>query len=444
MRLTIIGGGGFRVPLIFRALAADPERVIDELVLYDTGADRLRRIGAVIAAMAGAGGGPAVRLETDLEAALRGADFVFQAIRVGGTAGRVCDERSALELGLLGQETTGAGGLCYGLRTVPVVLRIAETVRRVAPEAWLINFTNPAGMVTEAAATVLGSRVIGICDSPVGLFRRAGRALGLRLEDAEFDYAGLNHLGWLRRIMVGDHDRLPELLAADDLLGRVEEGRLFGGDWLRSLGAIPNEYLWYWYATADAVDAITAAGETRGEYLARQQDHYFAAGERDPLDRWETTRQAREETYLAEERSATGAGARDDDDLAGGGYEGVALELIKAIGRDRPARLVLNVANRGTLTGLDDDAVVEVPCVVDGTGPRPLPAAPLEPYQQGVVITMKDVERTVITAARTGSRSLAVRALALHPLVDSVRHAQLIIDRQLAELPQLREVLGRR
>ncbi len=443
MRLTIIGGGGFRAPLIFRALAADPDRVIDELVLYDTDAGRLRQIGAVTAAMAEDHPGPSVRLETDLEAAVRGTDVVFQAIRVGGTAGRVCDERAALDLGLLGQETTGAGGLCYGLRTVPVVLRIAETIRRVAPEAWVINFTNPAGMVTEAAATVLGSRVVGICDSPVGLMRRAGRALGLRFEDAEFDYAGLNHLGWLRRIMVGDQDRLPELLASDDLLGRVEEGRLFGGDWLRSLGSIPNEYLWYWYATADAVDAITAAGETRGEYLARQQDHYFTGAERDPLGHWEATRRAREETYLAEERSATGAGERDDDDLAGGGYEGVALDLIRAIALDRPARLVLNVANRGTLAGLDDDAVVEVPCVVDAAGPRPLPALPLDPYQQGVVITMKDIERTVITAARSGSRSLAVRALALHPLVDSVRHAQLIIDRQLAELPQLREVLTR-
>jgi 6-phospho-beta-glucosidase len=273
--------------------------------------------------------------------------------------------------------------------------------------------------------------------------RRAGRALGLGLEDADFDYAGLNHLGWLRRIMVGDQDRLPELLASDELLGRVEEGRLFGGDWLRTLGSIPNEYLWYWYATSDAVEAITAAGETRGEYLARQQDHYFTGGTEDPLGHWEATRRAREETYLAEERSATGAGARDDDDLAGGGYEGVALDLIRAIALDRPTRLVLNVANRGTLTGLDDDAVVEVPCVVDGAGPRPLPVSPLEPYQQGVVITMKDVERTVITASRSGSRSLAVRALALHPLVDSVRHAQAIIDRQLAELPQLREVLTR-
>lgn len=441
MRLTIIGGGGFRVPLIFRALADDPEPVIDELVLYDTDATRLRRIGAVIEAMTADRIGPSVRLETDLAAAVAGTDFVFQAIRVGGVAGRVCDERSALDVGLLGQETTGAGGVCYGLRTVPVVLRIAETIRRVAPEAWVINFTNPAGLVTEAARSVLGDRVIGICDSPVGLFRRAARALGVRPEDAEFSYAGLNHLGWLRRLTVDGVDRLPELLAADPLLDRVEEGRLFGGDWLRTLGAIPNEYLWYWYSTADAIAAISGGAETRGEYLARQQDHYFTGDDHDPLGRWEQTRRAREETYLAEEREATGAGDRDDDDLAGGGYEGVALDLIRAIARDRAARLVLNVRNGGTLAGLDDDAVVEVPCEVGAAGPRPLPAEALEPYQQGVVITMKDVERTVIEAARTGSRALAVRALALHPLVASVRQARLIIDRQLAELPELRQVL---
>src|SRR5690606_37504763 len=229
---------------------------------------------------------------------------------------------------------------------------------------------------------------------------------------------------------------------SDELLARVEEGRLFGADWLRSLGAIPNEYLWYWYATADAIAAITAAGETRGEYLLRQQEQYFGAeDDRDPLQAWEATRRAREETYLAEEREATGAGARDDDDLEGGGYEGVALDLIWAIGRDRPARLVLNLPNRGTLPGLDDAAVIEVPCLVDRAGPRPVPTAPLEPYQQGVVITMTDVERTVIEAARAGSRSLAVRALALHPLVDSVNHARMIIDRQLREQAALREVL---
>ena len=207
----------------------------------------------------------------DLEA-VAGADFVFSAMRVGGLAGRVCDERSALDLGVLGQETTGAGGVCYGLRTIPVALRLAEVVRRAAPEAYVINFTNPAGMVTEAMSAVLGRRVIGICDSPVGLFKRVARVLGLPRESITFDYAGLNHLGWLHRAVVDGHDVLPDVLSRPDRLRQIEEGRLFGPEWLATLGTVPNEYLWYWYYTADALAAITEAGTTRGEYLLDQQE----------------------------------------------------------------------------------------------------------------------------------------------------------------------------
>ena len=227
MRLTIIGGGGFRVPLVHRALMSEDSGV-DTVVLHDVDPTRVRAIKAVLDESAG-GRRPEVLIEDDLAKALTGTDFVFSAIRVGGLRGRTCDERSALAEGVLGQETTGAGGICYGLRTVPVALRIAEAVREHAPSAWVINFTNPAGMVTEAMSRVLGDRVIGICDSPVGLFRRVARALGIDVADAWFDYAGLNHLGWLRRVLVDGRDALPGLLADDDALGSFEEGQLFGG-----------------------------------------------------------------------------------------------------------------------------------------------------------------------------------------------------------------------
>ncbi|MFC7108390.1 hypothetical protein ACFQQB_53060 [Nonomuraea rubra] len=205
---------------------------------------------------------PAVSTTTDLDTALRGADFVFSAIRVGGLAGRTADERVALELGLVGQETTGAGGVAYGLRTVPVAVRVAERVATLAPDAWVINFTNPAGMVTEAMRRVLGDRVIGICDSPLGLVRRAAAALGLDPARVSPGYVGLNHLGWLRGLTFEGRDVLPRLLADDDLLGRVEEARLFGPDWVRALGAMPNEYLYYYYFTREAVAA--GSGRTRG------------------------------------------------------------------------------------------------------------------------------------------------------------------------------------
>jgi 6-phospho-beta-glucosidase len=448
MKLTILGGGGFRVPLVHRALLADegPGRVTD-LVLHDLDPARLRTIGRVLheAADASGGAGPRVHLDTDLESALRGADFVFSAIRVGGLAGRVCDERSALERGVLGQETTGAGGVCYGLRTVPVAMRIAETVRRVAPAAYVINFTNPAGMVTEAMSHVLGDRVVGICDSPVGMFKRVARALGVPVEQARFDYAGLNHLGWLRGVLVDGRDRLPDLLSDHQALLSTEEGRLFGPEWLGSLGAVPNEYLWYWYYRTDAVAAEQRAGHTRGEILLEQQRDFWSAELREDQSafaRWDRARLEREATYMADSREAAGSGEREQEDLDGGGYDRVALQLMRAIARDEATTLVLNVPNRGTLHGLDADAVVEVPCAVDAQGWRPHPAAPLDPHAFGLVTTMKAVERTTIEAALTGSYPAATKALALHPLVGSVSVARGILDAQLATLPELRAVLG--
>ena len=444
MRLTIVGGGGFRVPLVYRALASEERAVrVDELVLHDTSAVRLERIAAVLAEIATEyPHPPRVRLATDLTEAVSGADFVFSAMRVGGLAGRVCDERSALDLGVLGQETTGAGGVCYGLRTVPVALALAETVRAVAPEAYVINFTNPAGMVTEAMSAVLGRRVIGICDSPVGLFKRVARLLGVPREQITFDYAGLNHLGWLHRALVDGVDVLPDLLADPERLAQIEEGRLFGPQWLASLGTVPNEYLWYWYYTADAVASIEQAGQTRGEYLLEQQERFYA-GEGDAFARWERTRLDREETYMAEGRASTDAGARDDEDLEGGGYDRVALALMAAISEDAGAELVLNVPNDGILDAVDADAIVEVPCTVGADGPRPLAVSQLGPHERGLVSTMKDVERATIEAATSGSRAAALKALALHPLVDSVTHARAILETELAALPELARVLTR-
>jgi 6-phospho-beta-glucosidase len=441
MKLTILGGGGFRVPLVHRALARE-DTGVDVIVLHDIDPARVRAIEAVLDRSLP--GGPRVVVEDDLAAAVRGTDFVFSAIRVGGLRGRTCDERAALAEGQLGQETTGAGGICYGLRTVPVAQRIAAMVADEAPEAWVINFTNPAGMVTEAMSRMLGDRVIGICDSPVGLFRRVARALGVSVDDAWFDYAGLNHLGWLRRVLVNGRDALPGLLADDTALATFEEGRLFGGPWLRSLGAIPNEYVYYYDFTEDAIASILGAPATRGEFLAEQQEAFYRAAQEAPpsaATRWEEVRREREATYMAESREASGAGARHAADLDGGGYDRVALALMRAIAGDEQATLVLNVRNRSALPGLDTDAVVEVPCLVGRNGAHPLAAGALDPYPAALVAAVKAAERAAIDAATSGSRAAAVKAVAIHPLVGSVHTAERIIDRQLETLPELRAVL---
>ncbi|GAB2825350.1 6-phospho-beta-glucosidase [Streptomyces daliensis] len=448
MRLTVLGGGGFRVPLVYRALLEDTGDTAGrctELVLYDTERSRLDAIGAVLARQAerhradGAAPHPAprVRTTTDLDEALRGADFVFSAIRVGGLEGRTRDERVPLAEGVLGQETVGAGGVLYGLRTLPVAVRIAERVAEIAPDAWVINFTNPAGMVTEAMARVfrergLGDRVIGICDSPVGLCRRAARAVGADPDRADYDYVGLNHLGWLRRVTVDGRDLLPGLLGDAARLESFEEGKLFGADWLRALGVLPNEYLHYYYFNRESVSAVRGAEATRGEFLHQQQARFYeglrSGDPAEAFEAWDRTRLEREETYMAESREATGGWERDSCDLDGGGYDRVALALMRAIARNERTTLILNVPNRNAVPGLDADAVVEVPCLVDAGGARPLATGAVAPDQLGLMLSLKAVERSAIEAAESGSRDAALRALALHPLVDSVRVAGRILD----------------
>ncbi|WP_327433484.1 6-phospho-beta-glucosidase [Streptomyces sp. NBC_01236] len=432
MRLTILGGGGFRVPLVYGALLGDrAEGRVTHVVLHDLDAGRLSAVARVLAEQAaGVPDAPEVTVTTDLDEALRGADFVFSAIRVGGLEGRAADERVALDQGVLGQETVGAGGIAYGLRTVPVAVDIAQRVARLAPDAWVINFTNPAGLVTEAMSRHLGDRVIGICDSPVGLGRRIAKVLGANPREAWIDYVGLNHLGWVRGLRVAGRDELPRLLADPDLLGSFEEGKLFGPEWLQSLGAVPNEYLHYYYFNREAVRAYQEADKTRGAFLRDQQAHFYdemKAPDAAALAAWDRTRAEREATYMAENRDAAGAGERDADDLSGG-YEKVALALMRAIARDERTTLILNVRNRSTLSVLDEEAVIEVPCLVEANGAHPVAVDPLPDHATGLVCAVKAVEREVLSAAESGSRTTAVKAFALHPLVDSVNVARRLVE----------------
>ncbi|MCW2655849.1 MAG: 6-phospho-beta-glucosidase, partial [Jatrophihabitans sp.] len=211
MRAAVLGGGGFRVPLVHRALIARGLD-LDEIVLQDTSPERLDVMAEVLR-----GDGPPIRTTVDLDTALDGVDLVFAALRVGGLDGRVRDERDALAAGVIGQETVGAGGLSSALRVVPVVDHIARRIAQLAPRAWTISMTNPAGIVTEVMSRVLGGRVIGVCDSPIALVRRACAAAGVNpgtslaavTGRAEVDYVGLNHLGWLRALVVDGVDRLP-------------------------------------------------------------------------------------------------------------------------------------------------------------------------------------------------------------------------------------------
>jgi 6-phospho-beta-glucosidase len=443
MRLTILGGGGFRVPLVYSALLRDHEDGrVDHVALYDTDEVRLTAVARVLAEQAAAyADAPEITLHTDLDEALAGAAFVFSAIRVGGMAGRSCDERLGMAHGVIGQETVGYGGISYALRTLPVVMDLAERIRVKAPDAWVINFTNPAGVVTEAMSRVLGDRVIGICDSPIGLARRVLGALGVQGDDVVIDYAGLNHLGWLRGLRVDGRDVLPDLMARPDLIGTFEEGRLFGAEWVTELGAVPNEYLHYYYFKREVRHADQLAAQTRGAFLVEQQGRFYEQLEHrhdvSALALWERTRLDRETTYMATNRQSAGMGDRDEDDLVSGGYEDVAIALMRGIAYDQSARLILNVRNRGTLAALDADAVVEVPCVVDASGAHPVAGTELPDFGVGLVTNAKYVERQTIEAGLGGSRAAAVRALAHHPLVDSVTVARSLLEDAMHAFPAL-------
>ena len=459
MRVTILGGGGFRVPLIVRALAASGLPV-SRLALYDTDPGRLAVMAGVLDGDAGSTRLP-VTAVAGLDEAVRGADVIFCALRPGGVDGRVRDERAALALGVLGQETVGAGGLASAARTVPVANAIARRIAELAPDAWVISMTNPAGIVTEVMAAVLGPRVIGVCDSPVGLIRRAcaaagvdpGPTLGAVTDRVDADYLGINHLGWLRGLRADGADLLPDLLCDPERLRLTEEGRLFGPDLVAALGAIPNEYLYWYYGGREAMRDVLAACPTRGEHVRERQQAFYAAavaalsgdageagaGPAGAAKLWQAANDERNRSYFAELRTGGNAGERDEADVAAGGYESVAIALASALRGGPAARLILNVRNRGTVPALRPDMVIEVPCRVDANGPVPLPVSAPSAHQLGLMSVVRASERDIADAALTAAdarehaSALALRAFASHPLVGSLDAARALAAAALPE-----------
>ena len=341
MQLTMLGGGGFRVPLVYRALLSDDsDSRVDEPCSYD-----------VDPATAAAGGRGAARLEARRasrapgdpardrpDEAVRGTDFVFSAIRVGGLEGRVCDERVALDEGVLGQETTGAGGICYGLRTVPVAMRGRAPDRRARPGRVGHQLHQPGrhGDRGDGGPRRPGGRDLRLAGRPVPA---GARALGVDLAQAAFDYAGLNHLGWLRGVLVDGVDGCPTCCPTPTRCSRSRRAGFRAGvaaDDRRRAQRVPLVLVLH--EGRDRRDR--AAPETRGEFLLRQQGGFYAGGggAGDAYAAWERTRRDREESYMADSRDVTGAGERDEDDLDGGGYDRVALALMRAIARDERRR----------------------------------------------------------------------------------------------------------
>lgn len=438
MKLALVGGGGVRAPLFVQSALRRADRIgLTEISLMDVAGGQLGRIGALCQELSRrAGGLVSISLTTEATEAFSGADFVVTTVRPGGIDGRIADERIALAQNVLGQETTGAGGFAMALRSIPVILDYARLLRKISPKAWLFNFTNPAGLVTQALSDAGIDRCVGICDSANGAQNAVAKWLGIDERKVEADVFGLNHLSFTRHAKVDGRDRLPEALADDRFLGGTAL-RVFEPEVVRRHGLWLNEYLYYYYY-ADRALAELLAGPTRGEEIRALNGNLWAElGSidiaRNPaaaLDAYFAYEHRRSASYMrhADDETETKTAASDHD---GEGYAGVALSLIEALGGGASIRTGLNVPNRGAIAGLRDGDVVEVSCRVDKYGIHPLTVGAMPEAQAYLVQSVKHYERLTVAAIRERSRALAVEALVAHPLVLSYSRAEPLVENYL-------------
>jgi 6-phospho-beta-glucosidase len=408
MKIAVIGAGSTYTPELVSGLARERERIdVRDLVLHDIDAER----GEIVGGLAGrmlerARYAGRLEITGELARAVDGADFVLIQIRVGGQEARLEDETIPLTCGCIGQETTGAGGFAKAMRTVPVVLDIADEVRRrAAPSAWIIDFTNPVGIVTRALLDA-GHRAVGLCNVAIGFKRSTAKLLGIDPGRILVDQVGLNHLTWVRAVRVDGEDVLPALLEehGEELAANAELPRRL----LEELGAVPSYYLHYFYRH-DEVLAEQAGGTPRAITVM--------GIERDLLELYRDPGLS-EKPALLEQRG-------------GAFYSEAAIGLAGSLATGDGAVHEVDIRNEGTLEGLAADDVVEVPARVGGDGPVPLEQAPLAPELLGLVQHVAAYERLTAKAAAAGDLALAKKALLTHPLIGQDALAEQLLERLL-------------
>jgi 6-phospho-beta-glucosidase len=405
-KLAVIGAGSTYTPELVSHLS---ELGVSELALQDVDAERLEIVGALAERMLRRVGFEGSVLQTgDHDAAIDGASFVLFQIRVGGQRARLRDETVPLRCGCIGQETTGAGGFAKAMRTVPVVLELAERVaERAAPGAWIVDFTNPVGIVTRALLDA-GHRAVGLCNVAITFQRQLARLLGVEPERVLVDQVGLNHLTWIRAVRLDGRDVLPELLA--DHGDAIAEGIELPRSVLDDLGAIPSYYLHYFYAH-DRVLADQRDGVPRAQTVAEIERELLEMY-RDPA--------LTEKPALLERRG-------------GAFYSEAAVGLVRSLSTGDGAVHVVDTRNDGTLAGLAADDVVEVPARVTAEGPAPRAQDPLAPELLGLVQHVSAYERLTAEAATTRDHVTARKALLAHPLIGQVAMVDGLVDALLAE-----------
>jgi 6-phospho-beta-glucosidase len=408
MKLAVVGGGSTYTPELVDGLIRMRDLLpLEELALCDPAEERLAILAALTRRMLDRGGHPA-RLTTTarLEEAVEGADAVLIQLRVGGQAARIVDESVPVACGCLGQETTGYGGLAKALRTVPVVLDIAEHVSRLAPDAWIVDFTNPVGIVTKALLDQ-GHRAVGLCSAAIVFQRHFARVLDVAPERVELDHAGLNHLTWELGVRVDGEDFLPQLVG--EHVERIAPATGLPPQLVRRLGVVPSYYLHYFYDHDNVV-------EHQRRHQSRAEE--VAQIERELLELYADERLAEKPELLSRRGGAF--------------YSEAAVELLASLfGRGPTDRHVVNVRNNGALPFLDDAAVVEVPAHVTAEGLTPATVPKLEPMHRGLVSHVSAYEELALDAALRGGRDRVFRALLAHPLIGQADIAERLADRMI-------------
>jgi 6-phospho-beta-glucosidase len=413
MKVTTIGGGSTYTPELVQGFIERHERLgLRELWLMDVDGERLEVVGGFARRMVAAAGDPfRVYLTTQRPAALEGADFLTTQIRVGQMSARREDEYLGRRWNLVGQETTGIGGMAKALRTVPVLLSIAEEMRTLCPNAWLINFTNPSGLVTEALQRYAPEvQSIGLCNGPIGYQMAIAREMGLDNPfEVHLDYLGLNHLAWIRGARVGGQDVWPQVFAQALSRAREHDESLLPAEVMERLGVICNSYLRYYYRTQDVLRAQARGGPSRAEQVVEIEKTLLAQYADPALDAMPAELMQRGGAY----------------------YSTVATQLVEAIVLNLNEVHIVNTRQAGAVPGVPADWAMELPCRIDAEGPHPLPTEPLPLFADGLLRAVKAYELLTARAAISGDRDAVLQALIVHPLGPDVDQAWEVLEDML-------------
>ncbi|AHG19953.1 diacetylchitobiose-6-phosphate hydrolase [Chania multitudinisentens RB-25] len=422
LKIAIIGGGSSYTPELVEGLIQRIEELpVTELALVDVepGREKVAIIAALTQRMLARNGLEQVKVSVHfaLDDAIRGAKFVLTQLRVGQLPARAADERLGLKYQLIGQETTGIGGFAKALRTIPVMMDIARKVEQLAPDAWIINFTNPAGIVTEAISRYTNAKIIGLCNVPISMHHMIADMLKTPYEQVQLQFAGLNHMVWVHQVLQNGQDVTSKVIdmlcnGATLTMNNIKE-KPWPPEFLRAIGAIPCPYHRYFYQTKEMLEEeIASATEhgTRAEQVMKVEKELFELYADPHLD------------SKPEQLSFRG----------GSFYSKVALELIRAIHNNLGLQLIVNTANRGAIRGLPDDAVIETNCIVDAQGAHPLTFGKLPEPMHVLTQQVKAYERLTIEAAVHGDRRSGLLALVTNPLIANAQIAQPLLEEVLA------------